>query len=154
MSHLFRPLSSWGKVEVTTLWMGTFLGGALGLWLGWWSAGLYVDAFPSDEPYASIGVLILFTPAGGFIGSVLVVWVALHVIHAPRAGVSALVCTFLMSALAPVTAGVGAKLIPFNIGIGLHSALLVGTIASFVSAVLTYMFVTSRGKAKILTQPA
>jgi hypothetical protein len=134
--------------------MGSLLGAALGLWLGWWSAVLYVDNFPSDEPYASIGVLIIFTPVGGLVGAVLVTWIALRVIHAPRAGVSGLVCGLLLAVLAPVTAGVGAMMIPFDIGNGFPSALLVGTIASFVCAVLTYIFVTSHGKAKILRQPA
>ena len=55
--------------------------------------------------------------------------------------------------LAPLI--VSATLFPFNIGVvGFHSALLIGSIPSLVCALVTYMFVTSRAKAKILTQPA
>jgi len=154
LSPLFRPVSSWRANEVISLWLGSLFGAALGLGAGLISAVLYVDAFPTDEPLEDLYVAILFTPVGGFIGAVIVVWIALHVIHAPRAGVSALVCGLLLAALAPLTAGIGAILIPFNIGIGLHSAFLVGTIASLLSAVVTYLFVTSRGEAKHPSEPS
>jgi len=130
------------------------------LLLGRWSAALLfvLDAFESDDPYQELGVsllmLVVLTAVGGFVGAVLVVWVTLHVIHAPRAGVSALVCGLLLAVLAPVTAGVGAMLIPFDIGNGLPSALLVGTIASLVCALVTYTLITSRAKARISSQTA
>ena len=68
--------------------------------LPWRAARLVVGGplrgrIPVGRALACPGALILFTPAGGFSGSVLVVWVGLHVIHAPRAGVSALVRAFL-----------------------------------------------------------
>ena len=162
MRQLFPPVSSWRTSEVISLWLGSLVGGPLGIVLGWTLSGYFVEAFilsdptefPSDDPLEGFGIILYSAALAGLIGAVLAVWIPLRLIHAPRAGPSALVSFLLMIVLVPLTAGVGSILLPVNIGIGIHSALLVATIASLVCAVLTYVFVTSRGKRDLVVEPA
>jgi len=150
---VFGLESSWRASEVISLWLGSLLGAFLGMEAGGMSALRYVEAFPADDPYKDIGVAYVLIPVGGFIGAVLVVWIALHVIHAPRAGVSALVCGLLLVGLVPLTAKVGSALIPFRIETSFARPLVV-MIASLLSALVTYGFVTRIGEARDFSQPA
>ena len=153
MSRLFAPVSSWRAHEVIVLWLGSLFGAVLGVVAGGVSAILFIEAFPSDAPDAplgDIGVFVVCMPVGGFIGAILVVWVALRVAKVPRAGVSALVGGLLLAAFAALTGWVSADLIPF-IGIGFHHSLLIG---SLQSSFVTYGFVTRRGEDELLGQPA
>ena len=152
MRQLFRPVSSWRASEMISLWLGSLFGAAVGIVLGWAFSGPYERAFPSDDPGFDFGAALPFGALGGIFGSVLGVWILLRLIHVPRAGPSALVWFLLFIVVAPLTAGVGSVLLPVNIGIGLHSALLVATIASLVCAVVTYMFVTSPGKRELVDE--
>ena len=161
MRQLFRPVSCWRVSEVISLWLGSLVGGPLGIVLGWTLSGYFVEAFilsdpsefPSDDPWEGVGIILYSAALAGLIGAVLAVWIPLRLIHAPRAGPSALVSCLLMIVLVPLTARVGAGLIPFNIRMP-YSAILVVTIASLVCALVTYMFVTSRGRAKLVSEPA
>ena len=155
MKQLFRHVSSWRASEVISLWLGSLVGWPLGIVVGWALSDAFTKPSSSDsssESWNDFAIIVLSGAVGGLICAVLAVWIPLRLIHAHRAGQSALMSCLLMITIVPMTAGVGAVLIPFNIKVP-YSAILAVMIASLVCALMTYTLVTSRGKAMIVTQP-
>ena len=122
--------------SVLVTWISGSVGLVAGGLAGWFFAGAYVERHvSSSEGFEAMGTGMALIVILGCLSTVVAVWASLQVAGCARPGITSGLFLLCMSILIPAGSGVGAILLPVNIGIEVGGILTL-LLAGFVSAVL------------------